>query len=332
MPLSAVRTFTDPDDYAASIRRSTNEVTVIGRGQFAAKLTRIDLHGLWLQRLSENLPRILHCASETGRSAITFRTHPGPSLAWSGKEMQPSNIRRHAEGEAAFQRSSGSANFAAMSLPVEEMALLGATIGRCDLAPPTDPVTVTPAPAAMARLQRLHAEAGRLAEEAPEIIANPEAARGLEQALIEAMISCLGNGGVGEDTAAQRRHEAIMRRFRVAVEAHPDRPLYVSDLCSAIGVSERTLQYCCQEQLGMGPKRYLLLRRTRLARRALREADLITGTVTEIATRFGFWELGRFAVQYRFLFGESPSATLRGPPDSRPQRAVGFPRVFAEIA
>src|SRR5271165_180352 len=135
MPSSAVRTFTDPDDYAASIRRSTNEVTIIGRGQFAAKLTRIDLHGLWMQRLSDNLPRILHCASETGRSAITFRTHPGPSLAWSGKEMHPSNIRRHAEGGAAFQHASGSASFAAMSLPVEEMALLGATIGRCDLAP-----------------------------------------------------------------------------------------------------------------------------------------------------------------------------------------------------
>lgn len=88
--------------------------------------------------------------------------------------MQPS-----AEGEAAFQRSSGSANFAAMSLPIEEMALLGATIGRCNLAPLTDPLTVTPAPAAMAKLQRLHAKAGRLAEEAPEmIIANPEAMRG----------------------------------------------------------------------------------------------------------------------------------------------------------
>ena len=73
----------------------------------------------------------------------------------------------------------------------------------------------------MARLQRLHAAAGHLAEEAPELIANPDAARGPEQALIEAMIGCLGKGEVREDSVAQRQHELIMRRFRRVVEEIP---------------------------------------------------------------------------------------------------------------
>ena len=34
-------------------------------------------------------------------------------------------------------------------------------------------------------------------------------------------------------------------------------------------------------------------------------------TVTEIATSLGFVELGRFSVEYRKMFGESPSKTLR---------------------
>ena len=60
----------------------------------------------------------------------------------------------------------------------------------------------------------------------------------------------------------------------------------------------------------MGPIRYLWLRRMHLARRALICADPTKTTVTEVATQFGFWELGRFATSYRALFGQSPSVCL----------------------
>jgi hypothetical protein len=86
MPSSAVRTFTDPDDYATAIRATRAELTVKGRGDFNAKLTRIDLHHLWMQRFSDNLPRVLHSAAVTGRAFIIFRTQPGPNLLWGGRE------------------------------------------------------------------------------------------------------------------------------------------------------------------------------------------------------------------------------------------------------
>jgi AraC-like DNA-binding protein len=311
MPSSAVRTFTDPDDYAAAQRGVKSEVTVIGRGNFTAKLIGIGLHRLGLQRSSDNLPRTAHSVNSKGLAIITFRTHPGPSLVRGGVEMQPTDIVRHAEDEAYFQRSSGSASFGAMSLPEEDMAAIGEAMAGLDLTPPRDAMLVTPQPGAMARLQRLHAAAGHLAEEAPEIIVNPDAARGLEQALVEAMISCLVDGEVREDSVAQRHHEIVMRRFHRVVEENPKQPLYIPEICKAIRVSSRTLQACCQEHLGMGPKHYLLLRRMHLARRALREAATDATSVTDVATRYGFWQLGRFAVEYQSLFGESPSATLR---------------------
>ena len=200
-----------------------------------------------------------------------------------------------------------------MSLPVEDMASVGAAIAGVDLTPPRDALIVTPSPAAMAKLQRLHAAAGQLAEDAPAVIAHPEAARGLEQALIEAMVGCLGEGEVREDRSALRHHAMILRRFRRAVEENPDQPLYIPELCTSIGVADRTLRVCCQEQLGMSPKRYLLLRRMHLARRALRESAPTATTVTEIATQYGFWQFGRFAGEYKSLFGELPSATLGHP-------------------
>jgi AraC-like DNA-binding protein len=60
------------------------------------------------------------------------------------------------------------------------------------------------------------------------------------------------------------------------------------------------------------PKTYLLLRRMHLAREALHAANPVATTVTDVATRYGFWQLGRFASQYKFLFGEAPPATLYG--------------------
>src|SRR4029077_12654098 len=103
----------------------------------------------------------------------------------------------------------------------------------------------------------------------PAVLAHSEAARGLEQALIEAMIHCFDSEG-HEDRAAERKHAAIMRRFHRVVEKHLEEPLYVPELCKEVGASLRTLNACCHEHLGMGPKHYLLLRRMHMVRRALR--------------------------------------------------------------
>jgi AraC-like DNA-binding protein len=143
-----------------------------------------------------------------------------------------------------------------------------------------------------------------------EIIENPDAARGLEQAPVDAMVRCLGSADVREGSRAKRRQANLVDRLRAHAEAHSDEAVSLPDVCAAIGVRERALRDACHDQLGVGPRRYLLLRRLHFAHRALASASA-TDKVTEIATRFGFWDLGRFAVYYKEVFGESPSATLR---------------------
>jgi AraC-like DNA-binding protein len=297
VPSSAVRTFTDPDHYTAAIRGAKAEVIILGRGQFTAQITRIDLHNVWLQRLADSLPRTGYSAFSpdmAGRAVFSFRTAAGPTVLWNGSEAHPTTVLRHNADESNFQRTSGSFSWGFMSLPAEELAVLEAVAG-CELTPPKRNLTATPSPRAMARLQRVHAAVGKFAEKTPEIIANPEAARGIEQALIEALVRCLDNGAVGEDRAALRRHTLILRRFHQLVEENADQPIYIAELCRAIGVSDRTLRVCCEEQLGINPKRYLTLRRMRLARQALRDGAPGSTTVTETATQFGFWQFGWFA-------------------------------------
>src|SRR5262249_1094851 len=129
--------------------------------------------------------------------------------------------------------------------------------------------------------------------------------------LIHVTVQCLSGGADVETTSGGRRHDAIMERFEEFLAAHPQRPLYLTEICAGVGVAERTLRASCEEHLGMGPIRFLTLRRMHLAQRALSRADPSSATVTRIVTDHGFWELGRFSAAYRALFGEMPSETLR---------------------
>ena len=74
--------------------------------------------------------------------------------------------------------------------------------------------------------------------------------------------------------------------------------------------------------MGLSPHRYLWLRRMHQVRRSLVLANAAVTTVTEIAMDYGFWELGRFSGAYKTLFGEPPSATLRGPADAETHTAM----------
>jgi AraC-like DNA-binding protein len=167
---------------------------------------------------------------------------------------------------------------------------------------------------AIARLRRLHADARRLVEKKPALFAHPEVARALEQELICALVTCLSIGAHCRHLAPGRRRAEIMRQFEEALAAHSERVPHLPDLCRAIGVSERTLRACCAEFLGMSPIRYLRLRRLGMVRAALRHSDPATANVSDTARRHGFLQLGRFAAQYRAVFGEAPSATLQRAP------------------
>ena len=79
-----------------------------------------------------------------------------------------------------------------------------------------------------------------------------------------------------------------------------------------VGVSERGLRNAFNAVRGMSPKRCLIHAKLNEVRRALCDPRPSRATVTDIATEYGFFELGRFAGRYKAAFGETPSETLRG--------------------
>ena len=310
MQSNIVRRYTDPGDYIRDFKWSKADLCITARGHFSANRTRINLPRVLLHRYSEALPRVGHIVHAPDRALFMFATRTRSSWFTGATEIPCGAILRFGKEDQSFQRSTGRFEFGAASMSIDEIETIGATYGAGDFKPPRNTLIVTPTPAAMVRLQRIHAMAGELAEHVPEVIGVPQAARGLEQALLAALGDCLhtpGNDGRG---LGSHHRNTIMRRFYALLEAHPDGVLHTLEMCKALEVSNRTLTTCCNETLGMSPHRYLKLRQLHLARRALRKADPIASTVTEIATEHGFWELGRFAAAYRELFAELPSETL----------------------
>jgi transcriptional regulator GlxA family with amidase domain len=117
-------------------------------------------------------------------------------------------------------------------------------------------------------------------------------------------------------TPPSRTRRDLVERAETLALTSLDEPLHISALCGALAVSERTLRKAFRSIHGLPPCRHLRMLRLSHARRALLSADGNLVTVTEIATGFGFVELGRFSVEYRKVFGESPSQTLqRASPD-----------------
>jgi hypothetical protein len=260
MPSSAVQRFTDPDQYAAAIRAAVAKLKAVSGGAFAAKLTRIDLHALWMQRFEESLPRFAHSADIPGRAIIEFGTGEGTAPVESGVELDTDTLIRFGNGRTSFQYLSGPTSFAAMSLPIDQLAVVGEALIGTELRPPADATAVRPPPLVLAKLRRLHAAASRLAEDAPEILANQAAAVALEQELVQAMVACFVQGQAHDDSSARRYHRRIMRRFHDLVEHSADGRLHVIDLCTRLNVSDRTLRMCCQEHLGTTPHCYLWMR------------------------------------------------------------------------
>lgn len=95
------------------------------------------------------------------------------------------------------------------------------------------------------------------------------------------------------------------------IEDGPDRPWTIGELASAVGVSVRSLEDGFRRYVGTTPLAYLHATRLRRAHEDLGSGSPIHRTVSDVAFRWGFTHLGRFARAYREKYGVNPSETLR---------------------
>jgi AraC-like DNA-binding protein len=309
--LSRVFSLDDPSACQAVFPSADVRLFPTAKGNFHAEIAQVGMNRLWLHRIHISLPGINTVAVKSGRRSIGFLTEcNSSSLLDCGLEVRAGGDMVINRSDVVHQRSDADFHYGTVSLPSDDLAAAAEAIVGRSLPETPHKSIVRPPFALMRRLLDLHKLIGQLAHQTPDILELPEVTRALENELTHILVRCLAEGLSLEQTNGDRRCDATFARF---VEAHPHRPLYLTEICAAVGVAERTLRASCERHLGMGPISYLTLRGMHLVRQAVLHSDPSTKTVTQIVTDHGFWELGRFSVAYRMLFGEPPSETLRQP-------------------
>ncbi len=109
----------------------------------------------------------------------------------------------------------------------------------------------------------------------------------------------------------------VARQAKQDIQDHLQQQLSIEQICDHIGCSMRTLHLGFKECYGTTPRQYA---RTLALNAVHRQLGRLSPneTIADIAMRWGFYHLGRFSHQYKTLFCELPSETVKRYRESSP--------------
>jgi len=114
-----------------------------------------------------------------------------------------------------------------------------------------------------------------------------------------------------KDVAHLKRDESLLLSKKILnyLKDHADQPIQLIELTTLTGKSERTVERIFKKYFGIAPYAYLKLHRLHLIRYQLLKTE--GSTIGDIALKHGFTQMGYFGNEYKKLFNEMPSQTLR---------------------
>lgn len=297
----------DFDELADCARAWRHEYTKLTSGPFQGKTIQAHTAGLQLGLAAWSGGLLVRGAVPSGGRSFALLSAGHQSARINGRILEREAVgTRSGSDELYFVGAPGTS----MVVLTIEDGLLDRTLGMIfgadwkELGGSTPVLRIRDAASAHASLRRLLAAMCRH----PEHLTEPEAAAMLEEQVLMALLSRLD---LPADVVHPAERLRLARRADEYLRLNGSRPVSIAELCAATGARERTLHIACREHLGLPPAAYLRALRLHGARRDLRELGSAT-TVTDTATRWGFFHFGEFAGAYRRLFGEAPSQTARG--------------------
>ena len=303
------RTFSSFEAFFAANLHSDLRGMILGRRRENWVMTQLIVNTLSVQWGRAGSSVVVEGAAKPGGISIFIPTESPMGVSGNGHRLDESSLMINQTGDEFCIANDSSRPWFSVYIPYETLA------GTSGDATTPFPFMHGFVQVSLPGIQRFRSVIGQFNEAVQRPATDFESAaaqRAAEQKLVPEIRDLLAVPHQVEPTIG--RHTVprgqIIRRSMDFVDQHEGEYLSVEQLAAAAGVSERTLRDAFQQYVGVAPVRYLNRRTLHQVRRALKAADSSMATVTEIATKFGVWQLGRFARDYRYLFGELPSETL----------------------
>jgi AraC family transcriptional regulator, ethanolamine operon transcriptional activator len=321
--------FADQDELVSLLKGGSAEFFQKGPGAFQGEFTYIPLESGSLQVGRMSLPYLSRGASSIERPGFLLHLKLGGEWLSGGRVLNPRSVFHmapHAEIQCVTPPNS---TWAFLSFDRARLERMLARINGGEPSLISHGIHLfLPQADSFERLRRRLLAIVAEASADPFFPGDPVTRREVEESILTSLARALGSAThLRPESHGLAARARSAKRVEAFLSASPNEPLYLADLCAVAGVSERTLRNIFQDFYQMSPVRYLKLRRLHQVRRALRRADPDLNTVQSIARRWGVLHLGRFASEYRALFGEAPLETLKrsAPHAAEAHRIPGAP-------
>lgn len=310
----------DATEHALNLSHWDQRYDQIGRGDFAGTLEEIWFGDLQLFRERTSLGVL-----ESGSAWPGSRTFGVPVAmdgwgAFCGRPAGLDALVTLGPGDTLDFRTPPGLDIIGISIEARVFAAFSRTVEDRDweLALKDRPLVTLPS-LRMARLRHFLLEVFATADVAPERLRQSTVRSTLRDQILEHVVGALGAADPEPAPSFTRQvRRSIVSRARDFAASRAEQPLTVAALCAALKVSRRTLQTCFQEVLAVSPHHFLQALRLNGLRRTLLAPDSGADSVQAAAARWGFWHLSACAAEYRRMFGELPSTTLRRRPPPSP--------------
>jgi AraC family ethanolamine operon transcriptional activator len=300
-----------PEDLREALRGSDIENVQLKPGKMQGSIAHFGVGNLGISIGRFNSGVRMRGALHPERVVLgTLLERAGRVTHW-WKDFQPGDVGVYPAGSEFDAIHCGGAAYFSVSIGVPELfSMLG---GEDRLADPAFWNTKRVCPThPLIRVDLLRRLAGIMSDvERRSTAPSDEAADFLRRSIVEPFVVSLASTLRPESGRSFYTGARLVSEAENYVDAAGERPVHISELCSALKVSRRSLHRAFEGTLGIGPVTYLRRRRLSAIQSVLRRSDPAKISIVDVAAEYGFHESGRFAAHYRALFGETPSETCR---------------------